>query len=177
MPSAKGPNLNIAARAAAFSFLAVPVCYALAFVEHLYHSHILLFVVSVAILIGLGFLAHYVVFDRVKQSLYLYLLTVMSFTTIVDLVLALTIDRYVETLNFYLAQGELYLLSAYGSLINWWDCTVHFSLYVYIIACLANKDWTAAKPAVLYYVGSIINSLLVFLPGNVTGPFGDDLKV
>ena len=170
-------DVGTALRVIAFSFLAVPVCYVLSLVDHLAHSHALLFVIAVAALLGLGFVAHFMVFKGRNQAFYLYLLTVMSFTAIVDLVLALTAEGVIDTGNFYLKGGEPYLGLPHGIMIDWWDCTVHFACYVYIIACLYVNDWRSAKPVILFYVGSIMNSLFVFLPGNVTGPFGDRITV
>lgn len=172
-----GADTATALRVVAFSALAIPLCLVFSFIDELSHSHGLLFAVAVAALVALGFLAHHVVFRGRAQPWYLYVLSVMCFTTIVDLVLALTIDGFVSTGNFYLKAGEPYLELPHGSMINWWDAIVHFVLYVFIISCLVRGDWRTAKPAALYYVGSIMNSLFVFLPGNVTGPYGDRVTV
>jgi len=75
---------------------------------------------------------------------------------------------------FYLKEGEQYLLSAHGALINWWDGTVHFVLYLVMICELAKGK--LAVDASLLWFGSIFNSLLVFMPGNAVGPWGIEIR-
>ncbi|KAH3836219.1 transmembrane 6 superfamily member 1-like isoform X1 [Dreissena polymorpha] len=106
-----------------------------------------------------------------KNEPLFYVFGIFSFTAVVDLFIALELDGYVKGfMEFYLREGEPYLRSSYGTLINWWDGTGHFSMYTGMIALMCSgKDYRRLG---LYWVGSIMNSMIVFLPGNMTGNKG-----
>ena len=60
--------------------------------------------------------------------------SIFAFTAVVDLFIGLEIEGFVKGfMEFYLREGEPYLRSAYGSIINWWDGTGHFSMYITMI--------------------------------------------
>ena len=42
-------------------------------------------------------------------------------------------------MEFYLREGEPYLRSAYGSMINWYDGIGHYSMYIIMITLVAFK--------------------------------------
>ncbi len=94
----------------------------LSYIDSLNHNHGLLFVIAIAILLALGYASYLTIFRHIapqrRREPYIYLFTVMAFTTTVDLLLALTIDGWIGTMGFYLEQGERYLLSAHGTLCS-----------------------------------------------------------
>jgi hypothetical protein len=113
------------------------------------------------------------------DKLYYYVFCVFAFTAIVDLLIGMTLDGIIGTVDFYLHTGEPYLKSSYGSFINWWDGTFHWALYIYMTYLLSRFNGTLSdrlRLTGLVWVGSIMNSLVVFLPGNVAGKFGGELK-
>ncbi len=164
----------------ALCLTSIPVAVGLSYLDVLMHDHLLVFIIGVVVCSFVAYISYPLIFKHLtsanRHDPYLYLFTFFAWTTIIDIQLAMTIDGHIGVLNFYLEQGERYLQSAYGSLINWWDGTVHFSLYMYILVQLATASTATCRDASLYYVGSIMNSLFVFLPGNVTGPYGTELK-
>ncbi|XP_052792679.1 transmembrane 6 superfamily member 1-like [Mya arenaria] len=105
-----------------------------------------------------------------KEPLF-YVFSIFSFTCVVDLFIALELDGYVKGfMEFYLREGEPYLRSSYGCLINYWDGTGHFAMYLAMIALMSTgADY---RQLGLYWVGSIMNSMIVFMPGNWTGNKG-----
>ncbi|XP_045215567.1 transmembrane 6 superfamily member 1-like [Mercenaria mercenaria] len=105
-----------------------------------------------------------------KETLY-YVWCIFSFTAVVDLFIALELDGYVKGfMEFYLREGEPYLRSSYGTMINWWDGIGHFSMYLGMIYLLTTgQDYRLLG---LYWVGSITHSMIVFMPGNVIGNKG-----
>eukprot|EP01127_Copromyxa_protea_P003740 TRINITY_DN13529_c0_g1_i1.p1 TRINITY_DN13529_c0_g1~~TRINITY_DN13529_c0_g1_i1.p1 ORF type:complete len:393 (-),score=48.55 TRINITY_DN13529_c0_g1_i1:55-1095(-) len=115
------------------------------------------------------------VFANKNCNIFYYVFSVFAFTAMVDLDIAFTLDNVVwPWVEFYLKEGEPYLCSSYGSAINWWDGTFHYALYVYMAwKIAANKDYRWAG---FVWVGSIMNSLVVFLPGNVIGKWGAQIK-
>eukprot|EP01124_Arcella_intermedia_P003343 TRINITY_DN11832_c0_g1_i1.p1 TRINITY_DN11832_c0_g1~~TRINITY_DN11832_c0_g1_i1.p1 ORF type:complete len:393 (+),score=70.27 TRINITY_DN11832_c0_g1_i1:125-1180(+) len=110
-----------------------------------------------------------------SHSLFFYVFSVFAFTAMVDLDIGFTLDQVVMPwTNFYLNKGEPYLKSSYGSAINWWDGTFHYSLYLYMIWSMMerrNYRWAG-----FIWAGSIMNSMLVFIPGNIVGKFGGEIK-
>ena len=66
--------------------------------------------------------------------------TVFSWTCMIDLGIALELDGYIANfIGYYFAEGEPYLQTAHGTLINYWDGTVHFALYLAIIVLFFNR--------------------------------------
>jgi hypothetical protein len=109
-----------------------------------------------------------------SEVVWVSMVVVFSFTSVVDLMIGLTLDGVIDTLHFYLVNGEPYLKSGHGGYINYWDGTVHYGLYIGMAYQIASgSDY---RLSALYWFGSIANSLFVFLPGNVIGVWGSELK-
>ena len=114
----------------------------------------------------------------VKKDTYFYVFTIFAFTAVADLLLALTIDEYSSAFHFYLEQGEVYLKTAHGIFINYWDGTVHYILYLIMLSSML-KDKTHTKFyrfLSLFWCGSILNSLIVLMGGAAVGRYGTHIK-
>jgi len=156
-----------------FSLLAFPLLYWLNFRDEMNNS---LYVFGSGILfafIGISILTSFLL--PKNSDTFFYVFSVFAFTALVDLDIAMTLDNVgLAWINFYLKHGEPYLYSSYGSAINWWDGTFHYALYIYVTWAMATGR--SFRWAGFVWVGSIMNSLIVFLPGNVVGKFGNNLK-
>lgn len=98
----------------------------------------------------------------------MYVATVFSWTCMIDLGIALELDGFISNfIGYYFAEGEPYLNTAHGTLINYWDGTVHFALYLAMVVLFFNR--LSYREVGLYWAGSILNSMIVLLPGAVTG--------
>ena len=97
--------------------------------------------------------------------------SIFLFASLVDIVIGLENDGYVgKYLHFYLLQGEPYLKTPFGSMINYWDGTVHLALVLFVLSRTAyNEEY---RLACLYWCGSILNSVAVLIPGGIIGKFG-----
>ena len=66
--------------------------------------------------------------------------SIFLFASLVDMVIGLENDGYVgKYLHFYLLQGEPYLKTPFGSMINYWDGTVHLALVLFVLSRTAYK--------------------------------------
>ena len=162
------------------SFLSVPICYFLSYLPQMKDS-LNVFLYSVGICASIAPLTYFVLIRHlfhIKRELYFYVFTLFAFTAIADLLLALTIDEYSSAFHFYLEQGEVYLKTAHGLFINYWDGSTHYSLYLIMLYCmLTNRTHGKFYRYVsLFWCGSIINSLIVLLGGAASGRYGAHIK-
>ncbi|XP_052100340.1 transmembrane 6 superfamily member 1-like isoform X1 [Mytilus californianus] len=97
--------------------------------------------------------------------------SIFLFASLVDITVALENDGYIEKyMHFYLLQGEPYLKTPFGTMINYWDGVIHFALVLFV---LSRKSYDEEyRLACLFWCGSIINSVAVLVPGGAIGKFG-----
>ncbi|XP_042336378.1 transmembrane 6 superfamily member 2 [Sceloporus undulatus] len=112
--------------------------------------------------------------NRSQDPLF-YVFMVFSFTSGIDAVIALEEDGYINNyMGFYMREGEPYLSTAYGIMICYWDAVIHYALYLAMIIAIAERK--SYRNIGLYWVGSLMMSLVVFLPGNVIGKYGSEVR-
>ncbi|PVD20201.1 hypothetical protein C0Q70_20697 [Pomacea canaliculata] len=101
----------------------------------------------------------------------MYVFGLFCWTGIVDLFIGLELNGFVSNfMGFYLLEGEPYLNTSHGMFINYWDGTVQYALQLSSIALFCLQ--ASYREVGLYWCGSIINSMLVLLPGAVLGKSG-----
>lgn len=55
-----------------------------------------------------------------------------------DVLIGFESDGWIKGwVDFYLDDGEPYLKTAYGAMINYWDFFGHYSMYLVILYCIA----------------------------------------
>ncbi|XP_019624174.1 PREDICTED: transmembrane 6 superfamily member 1-like isoform X2 [Branchiostoma belcheri] len=129
-----------------------------------------------ASLAGIPALAYFVIRDkRVKKDPWFYVFTTFAFSSVVDLVLCLEMDGMISGFTeFYMKEGEPYLGTAYGIMISYWDATAHYSMYLMMVAAIAwNEQY---REVGLYWVGSLLHSMIVFMPGTFIGKFANEIR-
>ncbi|KAL6038407.1 hypothetical protein STEG23_013301 [Scotinomys teguina] len=164
----------LAGKTAAMSLGALPVSYALNHVSAL--SQPLYVVLLSALILGLLFMAIYSLShgEITYDPLYAVFI-IFSFTSVVDLVIALQEDGYVTGfMDFYTKEGEPYLRTAHGIFICYWDGTVHYLLYLAMAGAIRKRK--RYRNLGLYWLGSFAMSLLVFLPGNILGKYSSEIR-
>lgn len=170
---------------AAISLLAVPTLYVLDATQAAVETETVLMLTGVVICALVAYLSYRVVFARLppaaRSDVYLPLFSLFAFTCIVDLMLALNVYGVVDCINWYLSHGEVYLNTNYGSAINFWDGIAHWALYIAMVWVLchahSSKTVAAGRPLFLYWVGSIMYCLVIFLPGATIGQHSSQLKL
>ncbi|KAG8454906.1 hypothetical protein GDO86_001216 [Hymenochirus boettgeri] len=131
--------------------------------------------IGVIVLIGLLVLLFFFVQGNPPKDPLFYVFAVFSFTSVIDLIIWLEEDGYISGfIEFYMKEGEPYLRTSHGLLICLWDGTVHYLLYLVMLAAIARgKDYKAVG---LFWLGSLCMSMLVFIPGNVIGKYGTEIR-
>ncbi|XP_053156836.1 transmembrane 6 superfamily member 2 isoform X2 [Hemicordylus capensis] len=110
-----------------------------------------------------------------SQDPLFYVCMVFSFTSVIDAIIALEEDGYIEGfMEFYMREGEPYLRTAYGIMICYWDGVVHYGIYLAMIAAMAKRK--NYRNLGLYWIGSLMMSLLVLLTGSVVGKYGSEIR-
>lgn len=114
-----------------------------------------------------------------RRDIYFYIFTLFAFTSMVDLALALTIDGHTSLLLFYCREGEVYLTTAHGLWINYWDGSFHYACYLLLTVCLLRGDSYAApwfRVVGLIWGGSILNSMICLFTASAVGTHAQQIK-
>ncbi|XP_060089391.1 transmembrane 6 superfamily member 2 [Heteronotia binoei] len=158
--------------AVALSISAFPVSYMLNSLSAMEHSWSVA-LVGAMVLVGLFALVY---LPSQPQDPLFYVFMVFSFTSVIDTIIALEEDGYIGGfMEFYMNEGEPYLRTTYGIMICYWDGVVHYGLYLVMIATMSQSK--SYRNFGLYWIGSLTMSLLVFLPGNVVGKYGSEIRL
>ncbi|KAM8962232.1 transmembrane 6 superfamily member 2 [Pelodytes ibericus] len=131
--------------------------------------------IGILVLLGLLVLLFFFVQGDPPSDPLFYVFAIFSFTSVIDLIIWLEEDGYISGfMEFYMKEGEPYLRTAHGLLICLWDGTVHYILYLIMLAAIAHGK--SYKAVGMFWLGSLIMSMLVFLPGNVVGKYGTEIR-
>uniref|UniRef100_A0A8C5QAC3 Transmembrane 6 superfamily member 2 n=1 Tax=Leptobrachium leishanense TaxID=445787 RepID=A0A8C5QAC3_9ANUR len=134
-------------------------------------------IAGIGVLVLLGLLVILYIFvqgDPPSDPLF-YVFAIFSFTSVIDLIIWLEEDGYIKGfMEFYMKEGEPYLRTAHGLLICLWDGTVHYVLYLLMLAAIASGR--SYKAVGLFWLGSLVMSMLIFLPGNIVGKYGTEIR-
>ncbi|XP_041367598.1 transmembrane 6 superfamily member 1-like isoform X2 [Gigantopelta aegis] len=100
----------------------------------------------------------------------IYAIIPFAWAAVWSLLIGLELDGFIAgVISFYVEHGEPYFKTAYGTSILFWDGFIHFPLYLAVIALYCHRR--SYREVGLFWVGSIMNSMVVFMPGNVIGTF------
>lgn len=154
------------------SLLAIPISY---FMNNLFslREPLLILFVGVLCLIIVTLIPYFHIRNRPTNNTdpFYHALGIFTFSSVIDLIIALENDGIIDDfMDFYLREGEPYLRTSHGTMICYWDGIAHYAMYLIMLAALS---WNQRYRNVgLYWAGSIIHSMLVFVPGSIIGKHG-----
>ncbi|XP_064493584.1 transmembrane 6 superfamily member 2 [Pseudopipra pipra] len=100
---------------------------------------------------------------------------VFSFVSGVDLIIALEEDGFISGfMELYVREGEPYLRTAHGIMICYWDGVVHYGLYLTMVMAIGHRK--NYRNLGLFWLGSLLMSVVVFLLGNMIGKYSSELS-
>ncbi|EDQ92822.1 uncharacterized protein MONBRDRAFT_30778 [Monosiga brevicollis MX1] len=160
--------LLVTAGCAMASFLAIPFLYAVDAHPEVISDPVYMAVVGCVTLTAFPILVYYSIFrhmPRFQFDVFMLFFALFAFTSMVDLMLALTIDGRSTVMKWYLDAGESYLNSSYGFAANIFDATAHWLLYMVMIYGLSSHNPASWRYVYLYWCGSVMFSLINLLAG------------
>ncbi|XP_072262887.1 transmembrane 6 superfamily member 2 [Pyxicephalus adspersus] len=96
---------------------------------------------GVLVLLSLLVVLYFFAQGNPPQDPLFYVFAIFSFTSVIDLIIWLEEDGYISGfMEFYMKEGEPYLRTAHGMLICLWDGTVHYLLYLVMLAAIARRQ-------------------------------------
>ncbi|XP_029646439.1 transmembrane 6 superfamily member 1 [Octopus sinensis] len=152
------------------SLLAIPTSYCLNNIFTVRQPLLILFcgVFVLSVMIGIPYL--YIRNRRNVTDRFFYVLGIFTFSSVIDLIIALENDGIIDDfMEFYLREGEPYLRTSHGTMICYWDGIAHYAMY---LVMLTAQSWNQNYREVgLFWVGSIVHSMFILLPGGVIGKY------
>ncbi|NXK43435.1 TM6S2 protein, partial [Piprites chloris] len=161
--------------ALAAPLLSIPVAFSITGATALADNPPLLVLTVLLVLIGLFSIILFVSGLSHFQDPLFCVFVVFSFTSAIDLIIALEEDGFISGFTeVYVREGEPYLRTAHGIMICYWDGIVHYGLYLTMVAAIGHRK--NYRSLGLFWLGSLLMSIVVFLLGNMIGKHSSELS-
>ncbi|NWU04993.1 TM6S2 protein, partial [Cephalopterus ornatus] len=155
--------------------LSIPVAFGITGATALAHNPPLLVLTVLLVLLGLFSIILFVSGVSHFQDPLFCVFVAFSFVSVVDLIIALEEDGFISGfMEVYVREGEPYLRTAHGIMICYWDGVVHYGLYLTMIAAIGHRK--NYRSLGLFWLGSLLMSIVVFLLGNMIGKYSSELS-
>ncbi|XP_030322363.1 transmembrane 6 superfamily member 2 isoform X2 [Calypte anna] len=156
------------------SLLAIPVALGTNAATTLAESPLVLVLTGLLLLLGLISIIFITGGSHCQDPLFC-VFVLLSFTSVVDLVISLEEDGFISGfVEFYIREGEPHLRTAHGIMICYWDGIVHYGLYLTMIVAIGQRK--SYRNLGLFWLGSLVMSITVFLLGNLIGKYSSELS-
>ncbi|NXG09021.1 TM6S2 protein, partial [Sakesphorus luctuosus] len=169
MPLPAGPA------ALAAPLLAIPVAFGFTAAPALADNPLVLVLTVLLVLIGLFSIIIFISGVSHFQDPLFCVFVVFSFISIIDLIIALEEDGFIAGfMEVYVREGEPFLRTSHGIMVCYWDGIVHYGLYLTMVAAIGQRK--NYRNLGLFWLGSLMMSVVVFLLGNMIGKHSSELS-
>ncbi|KAI5097858.1 transmembrane 6 superfamily member 1-like isoform X1 [Silurus meridionalis] len=169
-------ELNACAGTAVFvlSLLSVPLSYSF---NHLIttQSTETVLIAAVSVVVVLSHLAGVLLKQRAPTDPLFYVFALYALLSVVNLIIGLEQDGIIDSfVTFYLKQANPHINTAHGHMISYWDGCAHYLMYLLMVAAIT---WGESYRLIgLYWLGSFLMQVIVYIPGSVVGKYGAQLN-
>ncbi|XP_074522794.1 transmembrane 6 superfamily member 1-like isoform X2 [Halichoeres trimaculatus] len=152
------------------SLMSIPTCYL--FNSLIYNDRAeAFFFAGCTTVVILALSAYFILKRKAPADPLFYVYAVHSILSVMNLIIGLEQDNIIDGfVTFYLKEANPHINTAHGHMISYWDGCVHYLMYLLMIAAIT---WGDSYRAIgLYWVGSFLMRVIVYILGNAVGKYG-----